>query len=114
MGSTSSDDDAIREGEPPYYSSDRSLGEHRALRNVPAWRAALYEVAACIVALIGAAMFGFGIFPFINTIQWRWNYGPAYMPASVFSLFASFIVMWIGWRLSRKGQRLKQGANERH
>src|SRR4051794_22368543 len=67
----------------------------------------LYEGAAWVLALGGALMLGFGLFPCLNPIQWRVNLGPRYLPASLFSFAASFPIMWIAWRLSRQAQALQ-------
>ena len=111
MNSTDSDDDAIREGNPPYHPRPAHDGAEPPKRSK--WSASLYEAVACALALLGVVMFGFGIFPCVNPIQWRFNFGPEYLPASVVSLVASILVMWIAWRLSREGQRLKQEEKER-
>ena len=113
MDSTDSDDGAIREGDPPYYGNGRTADGGAKPPNRPKWRSALYEGVACIIALIGVLMFGFGIFPCVNPIQWRFNFGPEYLPASVISLVASILVLWLAWRFSREGQRLKQEEKER-
>jgi len=112
MDSTDSDDGAIREEEPPLHGEGRSAGEAKSPRR-PTWRTSHYEAAAWVIALIGVVLFGFGIFPCVNPIQWDSNFGPDYLLASMISLVASIGVLWIAWRLSREGQRLKHEEKER-
>jgi predicted Co/Zn/Cd cation transporter (cation efflux family) len=71
-------------------------------------RSSIYEIEALVLALVGVLMFGFGIFPFINSTQFGFAFGSGYRPASVFSVPASMVVMWIAWRLSQEAQRLKK------
>ncbi len=73
------------------------------------WRAALYEILACVLAFVGILLFGFGIFPWINPLQFRLSLGSHYLLPSMFSLPASVVIMWIALRMSREGQHLKQG-----
>jgi hypothetical protein len=66
-----------------------------------------YEVAAILLALVGVVMFGFGIYPVVNPIQFGLDLGPGYLPASLFSLVGSIVVLWIALRLSRESQRIE-------
>ena len=70
--------------------------------------AVLCEVAGVAIACCGVLLFGFGVFPLVNPIQWRLNVGDAYLMASRGSLAASLIAMSIGWRLSCVAQRAKK------
>jgi hypothetical protein len=71
----------------------------------PGASALLYEVSGAILGCVGVVLFGFGLFPSINPIQWRHNIGDAYLIASRVSLVASVAAMSIGWWLSRTTQR---------
>jgi len=70
--------------------------------------AVLCEIAGVAIACGGVVLFGFGVFPLVNPIQWRLNVGDAYLTASRGSLAASLIAMSIGWRLSCLVQRAKK------
>lgn len=63
--------------------------------------------AARAMALLGVLMFGFGIFPFANPIQFGFIFGQRYLPASLFSLVGSVPALWIALRLSREAQQKK-------
>jgi hypothetical protein len=71
-------------------------------------RSSVYESIASLLALLGAVLFGFGLCPVLNPIQFRMNLGPAFLPAMIFCLPASLMLMWIAFRLSRQAQRLKE------
>ena len=114
MDSNNPNDGAIRDGDPPYHASDGRDAERRLVPEKGSKRrSAFYETVACLMALGGVLMFGFGIFPCINPIQFRLDFGPAYLPASLFSLPASILIMWIAWRLSREAQNLKRGEEKK-
>src|ERR1051325_11519402 len=104
MATDPPDDGAIREGEPPYSSGDRRIDKFENERK----RAAFYRFAARILVLVGLVMFGFGIFPCVNPIQFRLTFGPEYLGDSIISLVASILILWLAWRLSRYAHSLKQ------
>jgi hypothetical protein len=71
-------------------------------------RSSVYEAVATVLAFAGVLLFGFGAFPCLNPIQWKFNFGPDYLPASLFSLLGSLPIMWSAWRLSQQGQAIKK------
>ena len=71
-------------------------------------RSTIYGLAALTLAFVGVSMFGFGIFPVVNPIQFEMTVGWGNRPASIFSFLASIVVLWIALRWSGEAQRLTQ------
>lgn len=71
-------------------------------------QSAILEALAGLMAILGALMFVFGLFPRLNPIQWRLIFGPAYLTTSMASLVASIPVMALAWWLSQRSRVSKE------
>jgi hypothetical protein len=71
-------------------------------------RSTIYEVTGALLAFCGALVFGFGIYPHVNPMQFKLDLGPSYYAASLACIPTSLIMMAIGLLLSKQAQRIKR------
>src|SRR3954469_862230 len=69
-------------------------------------RSTIYEAVAVSLGLCGAIVFGFGIFPHVNPVQFKLSFGPKYYAASIACITVSIVMMGSGLLLSLKAQSM--------
>lgn len=67
----------------------------------------LYKCLALIMAVLALFLIGFGLFPILSPLGFAFSIGAEYYFTSILSFPASFLVMYLAWRLSSWAQKPK-------
>ena len=74
----------------------------------------LYEILACVLAIVGAVLLICGLMPFINPGFLEVNEDGEYSPRIIFltGVLSSLPILGIAWCFNQRARMIKQGTKE--